>query len=118
MAHTIAFAVLSRNLPRPGPAGYYMRCYNAAMKRELWPTPPDTANRRYSRREVFWTVLLFGLFLILSGFGNVFHGLHSMDFPPIKWWNVLQEGWGAIAAGAMQIICGIFLTGFAAIKLR
>ena len=95
-----------------------MCCYNAAMKRELWPPPPDKANRRYSRREVFWTVLLFGLFMGLSGFGNVHHGLHSMDFPPITWWNVLQVGWGAVAAGAMQIIGGIFLAGFATTKLR
>jgi intracellular septation protein A len=66
-----------------------------------------------------WRVWVgWGIFLILVGAGNIYHGSHTLDFPNVTWVNYLAVGIPDIVCGVVQIIIGIVLAAIGVRKRR
>jgi hypothetical protein len=76
------------------------------------------ATRPESKTRWGWWAF-WGVFLILSGAGNIHYGIETTSFPPVTWWNFLQVGIGDIIVGGVgEIIAGIALVAVVIVKRR
>jgi hypothetical protein len=75
--------------------------------------PPQFRPNRYHTRA------LIGAFLLLSGVGQIHHGVETMDWPfAITWMNYGSIGRPQIVAGVLQIIAGVTMLAYAIVKGR